>query len=42
MPKGTGDPQKNLSATVFYQKWQEAENHPKYARLKKEWKQKYG
>lgn len=42
MPRGTGDHQKNLSATIFYQKWQEAENHPKYARLKQEWKLKYG
>lgn len=42
LEKGTGDPAKIMSAQIFYEKWQEAEQHPKYAKLKKEWKEKYG
>lgn len=40
--KGTGDPQKAISATIFYEKWQQAEANPKYACLKQEWKTTYG
>ncbi len=38
--KGSGDPQKNESATIFYQKWQEAEDNLYYQSLKKAWKEK--
>lgn len=40
--KGTGDQQKAMSATIFYHKWQQAEAHPLYASLKKEWKKNFG
>lgn len=40
--RGTGDPEKALSAAVFYKKWKEAEAHPDYAEQKKSWKEKYG
>lgn len=42
LEKGTGDPDKAISADIFYKKWKEAENHPKYSLMKKEWKAKYG
>lgn len=42
LEKDTGDPDKAISADIFYHKWQEAENHPKYSVTKKEWKEKYG
>ncbi|WP_406698645.1 DUF4385 domain-containing protein [Singulisphaera sp. Ch08] len=42
LEKGTGDPQKALSATIFYDAWKRAEAKPAYARMKAEWKQKYG
>lgn len=40
--RGTGDPEKAVSANIFYEKWKEAEAHPVYARLKAEWKKTYG
>lgn len=40
-PKGTGEDKKAISATIFFNKWKEAENHPVYSRLKSEWKKKY-
>ena len=40
--KGSGDPQKIESASIFFAKWKEAEAEPKYAKLKKEWQEKYG
>jgi hypothetical protein len=42
LQKGTGDPEKAVSADIFFHKWKEAENHPKYAQMKIEWKKKYG
>ena len=42
LEKGTGDPQKAISATLFYEKWQQAEANPNYAKLKKNWKKFYG
>ena len=40
--KGSGDPLKIISAKIFYQKWQEAENNSIYYQLKLAWKKKYG
>jgi hypothetical protein len=42
LERGTGDPQKAISAHIFYNRWQEAESDPTYAALKKEWRKKYG
>jgi hypothetical protein len=42
LERGTGDIQKVESADIFYHKWQEAEKHPTYSSLKKEWKKKIG
>lgn len=42
LEKGTGDPQKALSAAIFYAKWQKAEAISKYQHLKADWKQRYG
>jgi hypothetical protein len=42
LEKFTGDPEKIISAEIFYKKWQEAENHPIYAKMKAEWKKKFG
>ncbi|MDO8955054.1 MAG: DUF4385 domain-containing protein [Gammaproteobacteria bacterium] len=42
LPKGTGDPQKALSASIFYNYWQQAESHIEYQKSKQDWKQKYG
>jgi hypothetical protein len=42
LEKGTGDPVKALSASIFYEAWQKAEAKPAYAKMKSEWKQKYG
>ncbi|MGI4851736.1 MAG: DUF4385 domain-containing protein [Janthinobacterium lividum] len=39
--RGTGDPQKAESATIFYAAWQEAEAVPQYIKMKKEWREKY-
>lgn len=40
--KGTGDPQKAISAKIFFEKWKEAEANSKYKKMKLEWKQQYG
>ncbi len=40
--KGTGDPLKAKSASIFYEKWQEAEQHQIYAALKSQWKKDHG
>jgi hypothetical protein len=40
--KGSGDPQKIISAKIFYEKWQNAESNSQYQSLKKFWKEKYG
>jgi hypothetical protein len=42
LDKGTGDPEKAKSATVFYEIWKEAEANPIYAAMKKDWKRSYG
>lgn len=42
LEKGTGDPEKAVSADIFFHKWKEAENHPLYIKKKLEWKEKYG
>jgi Domain of unknown function (DUF4385) len=39
---GTGDPQKAESARIFFNAWKKAEARPAYARMKAEWKEKYG
>lgn len=40
--RGTGDPEKAISASIFYKKWKEAEANPQYVQLKKDWKKMYG
>jgi hypothetical protein len=40
--RGTGDPAKAESATIFHQKWKQAEAHPEYAIRKKTWREQYG
>ncbi|RZJ70327.1 MAG: DUF4385 domain-containing protein [Flavobacterium sp.] len=42
LERGTGEEEKARAATVFYTAWKNAEADVKYARLKKEWKTKYG
>ncbi|MDG3006179.1 DUF4385 domain-containing protein [Paludisphaera mucosa] len=42
LAKGTGDPAKVESAAIFYEAWRKAEAKPVYARMKTEWKAKYG
>ncbi len=42
LTKGTGDFRKALSAKLFYDKWQQAENTKEYALLKQQWKREYG
>lgn len=42
LEKGTGEPAKAESAAIFYAKWKEAEAHPRYQTLKKEWKKNFG
>ena len=42
LEKGTGDPQKAISAAIFYEKWQKAEADPQYAFMKKKWKEEKG
>lgn len=42
LEKGTGDPQKALSASIFYDAWQLAESKPAYVAMKADWKRKYG
>jgi hypothetical protein len=40
--KGSGDPQKAISADIFYKKWQLAERNVVYQEMKQKWKEKYG
>lgn len=40
--RGTGDPEKAESASVFYEFWKKAEAEKRYALRKKEWKELYG
>jgi Domain of unknown function (DUF4385) len=40
--KGAGDPQKAELARIFCDAWRKAEAKPAYARMKAEWKEKYG
>jgi len=42
LPRGTGDPQKAQSASLFYKKWKKAESHLLYKKLKVNWKKTYG
>jgi len=42
LTRGTGEQQKAESASIFFGKWKLAEENEKYAKLKKEWKAKYG
>ena len=42
LEKGTGDPVKAESASIFYEAWQKAEAKPAYANRKKAWKETYG
>jgi hypothetical protein len=42
LQKGTGDPEKAVSAEIFFHKWKQAESHDEYACMKEEWKKKYG
>jgi hypothetical protein len=42
LEKGTGDPVKAESASIFYEAWQKAEAKPAYAKQKKAWREKYG
>ena len=40
--RGTGDPDKAESATIFYKYWKKAEAEKRYAAQKKSWKGNYG
>lgn len=40
--KGTGDPQKAESASIFYERWKEAEANDKYKKQKLAWKKEKG
>ena len=42
LEKGTGDPVKAESAQIFYEVWQQAEEHAGYKALKADWKKRYG
>ena len=42
LEEGSGDPEKAVSASIFYEAWQRAEARPAYARMKAAWKQKGG
>ena len=42
LQRGTGDPQKAISADIFFKKWKEAEAVAKYDEMRKAWKEKYG
>lgn len=42
LEKGTGDPEKAVSAEIFHEAWKKAEARPAYARMKAEWKAKHG
>jgi hypothetical protein len=40
--RGTGDPEKAESATIFHTYWKKAEAQADYAALKKDWKERHG
>ena len=40
--RGTGDPDKAISASIFFAKWKEAEANSKYKQMKLDWKKTYG
>jgi len=42
LKKGTGDLLKAKSAAIFYQKWKQAEKHPRYQKEKEQWRQLRG
>lgn len=42
LERGTGDPEKAASASVFYNTWKEAEANIQYAEMKKQWKKEKG
>lgn len=42
LERGTGDPEKAKAATIFYERWQQAENHDQYKILKANWKKANG
>lgn len=42
LKRGSGDPQKAVSASIFYEKWKEAEADPEYAEMKLQWKEEKG
>lgn len=42
LPKGTGDPQKAVSAEIFFKKWKKAEKNITYFKMKMAWKEHYG
>lgn len=42
LEKGTGDLEKNISASIFYEKWKKAEENKKYKKMKLEWKETRG
>lgn len=42
LDRGTGDEQKALSASIFYDKWKLAETNEQYSTLKKKWKDERG
>ncbi|WGQ10627.1 DUF4385 domain-containing protein [Pedobacter gandavensis] len=42
LERGTGDPEKAISATIFYKKWKAAEANPIYSKLKADWKKYRG
>ncbi len=42
LKKGTGDPEMAVSAQIFFDAWKKAESKPAYARMKAEWKTRYG
>jgi hypothetical protein len=42
LEKGTGDPEKAISANLFFEIWKKAESHETYATMKKQWKEQYG
>ena len=42
LERGTGDPEKAISAEIFYKKWKQAEANKRYAKQKADWKKNYG
>jgi len=42
LERGTGEMEKAAAAAIFYEKWKKAEADEHYAKMKKEWKEKYG